>query len=80
METDNQIKRTWWRQKYSEIVSLRTKKPTSRAAAARCCSTEVYNIMSDDCWCTCKATNADADLGLGFRGLSTQFAQIKPEM
>ncbi|HRH39893.1 MAG TPA: arsenite methyltransferase, partial [Flavobacteriales bacterium] len=39
------------------------------------CSTEVYNIMSDD-YTTLAGYNADADLGLGC-GLPTEFAGIK---
>ncbi|MGZ5134423.1 MAG: arsenite methyltransferase, partial [Flavitalea sp.] len=39
------------------------------------CSTEVYNIMSDD-YHELKGYNPDADLGLGC-GVPTEFAQIK---
>src|ERR1700733_14680653 len=59
METIEQIK-DMVREKYSAIA---------------CCSTEVYNIMSDD-YTTLEGYNPDADLGLGC-GLPTQFAQIK---
>ena len=40
------------------------------------CSTEVYNIMTDD-YSEIKGYQGDADLSLGC-GLPTQFAQIKP--
>jgi arsenite methyltransferase len=47
----------------------------SSCCGAGGCSTEVYNIMSED-YTTLNGYNADADLGLGC-GLPTQFAQIK---
>ena len=47
----------------------------SSCCGAGGCSTEVYNIMSDD-YSTLEGYNADADLGLGC-GLPTQFARIK---
>ncbi|MCR6721799.1 MAG: arsenite methyltransferase [Chitinophagaceae bacterium] len=47
----------------------------SSCCGAGGCSTDVYNIMSDD-YTALKGYNADADLGLGC-GLPTQFAKIK---
>jgi arsenite methyltransferase len=47
----------------------------SSCCGAGSCSTEVYNIMSDD-YTTMEGYHADADLGLGC-GLPTQFANIK---
>ena len=63
------------RQKYSEIA-LQSKEPNqSSCCGSGCCSTEVYNIMSDD-YSDMEGYNPDADLGLGC-GLPTQFAKIK---
>ena len=47
----------------------------SSCCGAGGCSTEVYNIMSED-YTTLGGYTADADLGLGC-GLPTQFARIK---
>lgn len=57
------------RQKYGEIAE------TSSCCNTSCCSTEVYNVMSED-YSSLNGYNADADLGLGC-GLPTQFAGIK---
>lgn len=75
MENSENIKEMV-RQKYSEIA-LQDKETnsTSCCGATGSCSTEVYNIMSDD-YDELKGYNADADLGLGC-GLPTQFAKIK---
>jgi predicted methyltransferase len=64
------------KQKYSEIALQDKATNASSCCGAGGCSTEVYNIMSDD-YSALKGYNADADLGLGC-GLPTQFAQIKP--
>lgn len=64
------------RQKYSEIVLQDKDTNASSCCGAGGCSTEVYNIMSDD-YSTLEGYNPDADLGLGC-GLPTQYAQIKP--
>jgi SAM-dependent methyltransferase len=63
------------RQKYAEIALQ--DKETNQTACCRSggCSTEVYNIMSDD-YTQIEGYNPDADLGLGC-GLPTQFAKIK---
>ena len=63
------------RQKYSEIALQDKETNMSSCCGAGGCSTEVYNIMSDD-YSTLEGYNADADLGLGC-GLPTQFARIK---
>ena len=74
MPTEEQLKEIV-RKKYSEIA-LQDKEPNmSSCCGAGGCSTEVYNIMSDD-YTTLEGYNADADLGLGC-GLPTQFARIK---
>lgn len=64
------------RQKYAEIALQDKEANESSCCGASCCSTEVYNIMSDD-YTDLKGYTADADLGLGC-GLPTQFARIKP--
>ncbi|MGZ3763556.1 MAG: arsenite methyltransferase [Mucilaginibacter sp.] len=74
MNTDSEIKELV-RQKYSEIALQDKETNQASCCGSGCCSTEVYNIMSDD-YSTLGGYNADADLGLGC-GLPTQFAQIK---
>lgn len=74
MQTDEQLKEIV-RQKYSEIALQDKETNMSSCCGAGGCSTEVYNIMSDD-YTNLKGYNADADLGLGC-GLPTQFAKIK---
>ncbi|MGC8749554.1 arsenite methyltransferase [Hydrotalea sp.] len=64
------------KQKYGEIALQDKVTNASSCCGAGGCSTEVYNIMSDD-YSALEGYNADADLGLGC-GLPTQFAQIKP--
>lgn len=63
------------REKYSAIALQDKATNESSCCGSGCCSTEVYNIMSDD-YSTLDGYNPDADLGLGC-GLPTQFAQIK---
>lgn len=63
------------RQKYSEIALQDKETNQSSCCGSSCCSTEVYNIMSDD-YTTLEGYSPDADLGLGC-GLPTQFAKIK---
>lgn len=63
------------RQKYSEIALQDKDVNQSSCCGAGGCSTEVYNIMTDD-YTDLKGYNADADLGLGC-GLPTQFAKIQ---
>lgn len=64
------------RQKYSEIALQDKDTNTSSCCGSGSCSTEVYNIMSDD-YTKLEGYNPEADLGLGC-GLPTAFAQIKP--
>lgn len=63
------------RQKYSEIALQDKESNMSSCCGSGCCSTEVYNIMSDD-YTLLEGYNPDADLGLGC-GLPTEYAQIK---
>jgi arsenite methyltransferase len=63
------------RQKYAEIALQDKETNAASCCGAGGCSTEVYNIMSDD-YTTVPGYNPDADLGLGC-GLPTQFAKIK---
>jgi SAM-dependent methyltransferase len=74
METNDQIK-DMVRQKYSDIALQDKDTNASSCCGSGGCSTEVYNIMSDD-YTNLQGYNPDADLGLGC-GLPTQFAQIK---
>lgn len=74
MQNDNELKELV-RQKYSEIALQDKETNMSSCCGSGCCSTEVYNIMSDD-YSQMEGYNADADLGLGC-GLPTEFAQIK---
>lgn len=74
MENTEQIKEMV-RQKYSEIALQDKETNQSSCCGSGSCSTEVYNIMSDD-YSTLGGYNPDADLGLGC-GLPTQFAKIK---
>ncbi|HVM89622.1 MAG TPA: arsenite methyltransferase [Puia sp.] len=63
------------KQKYASIAEQSKEKNGSSCCGSGCCSTEVYNIMSDD-YSGLQGYNEDADLGLGC-GLPTQFAKIK---
>jgi arsenite methyltransferase len=74
METTEQIK-NMVRQKYSEIALQDKEDNQASCCGSGCCTTEVYNIMTDD-YTHLEGYNPDADLGLGC-GLPTQFAQIK---
>ena len=74
MQTEEQLKEIE-RKKYSEIALQDKETNMSSCCGAGGCSTEVYNIMSED-YTTLNGYNADADLGLGC-GLPTQYAQIK---
>jgi len=75
MKTDQELKDIV-KSKYSEIALQDKETNMSSCCGAGGCSTEVYNIMSDD-YGTIDGYNPDADLGLGC-GLPTQFAKIKP--
>jgi len=74
MVTDEQIKEMV-QQKYSEIALQEKDVNQASCCGSGCCSTEVYNIMSDD-YSRLEGYNPDADLGLGC-GLPTQFANIQ---
>jgi arsenite methyltransferase len=74
MKTENELKELV-KEKYSEIAEQSKSQNASSCCGAGGCSTEVYNIMSDD-YTQLKGYNSDADLGLGC-GLPTEFAKIK---
>ena len=74
MENEQELKELV-RQKYSEIALQDKETNQSSCCGSGGCSTEVYNIMSED-YTSLGGYNADADLGLGC-GLPTQFARIK---
>lgn len=74
MQTEDQIKEMV-KQKYGEIALQDKTANQSSCCGAGGCSTEVYNIMSDD-YKEVEGYNPEADLGLGC-GLPTQFAKIK---
>ena len=74
MQTDNELKEIV-KQKYSEIALQNKETNQSSCCGSGGCSTEVYNIMTDD-YTKLEGYNPDADLGLGC-GLPTEFAKIK---
>lgn len=81
MKTQDNVKEMV-KQKYSEIACLPDRQAlqdketnASSCCGSGCCSTDVYNIMSED-YNKLEGYNPDADLGLGC-GLPTQFAKIK---
>ena len=74
MQTDNELKEIV-KQKYSEIALQDRETNQSSCCGSGGCSTEVYNIMTDD-YTKLEGYNPDADLGLGC-GLPTEFAKIK---
>ncbi|HNT42432.1 MAG TPA: arsenite S-adenosylmethyltransferase, partial [Tenuifilaceae bacterium] len=74
MEDSEKIKE-FVRQKYSEIALQDKETNQSSCCGSGCCSTEVYNIMTED-YSTVEGYNPNADLGLGC-GLPTKFAGIK---
>lgn len=63
------------RQKYAQIALQDKDTNASSCCGAGGCSTEVYNIMSED-YNELDGYNPEADLGLGC-GLPTQYAKIK---
>lgn len=75
MSTDARIKEMV-KQKYTEIALQDKEENQSSCCGSGGCSTEVYNIMTDD-YSAIEGYNPDADLGLGC-GLPTQFAKIQP--
>lgn len=74
MNKSNQIKEMV-RQKYSEIALQSRETNQASCCGAGGCSTDVYNIMTDD-YSQVAGYHSDADLGLGC-GLPTQFAAIQ---
>lgn len=74
MQNPEQIKEMV-KQKYSEIATQDKADNAASCCGSGGCSTEVYNIMTDD-YSSIEGYNPDADLGLGC-GLPTQFARIK---
>lgn len=74
MDTNEEIKEMV-KQKYSEIALQDKDMNAASCCGAGGCSTEVYNIMSEE-YDELKGYNPDADLGLGC-GLPTNFAKIK---
>lgn len=73
---DNSIKiKEMVRQKYSEIALQDSDTNQSSCCGSGGCSTEVYNIMTDE-YTAVEGYNPDADLKLGC-GLPTQFAKIR---
>src|ERR1700748_1732619 len=75
MKTSNEELKEIVKQKYSEIALQDKETNQASCCGSGCCSTEVYNIMSDD-YTQIQGYNPDADLGLGC-GLPTQYAKIK---
>lgn len=74
MPTDEQLKELV-KQKYSEIVLQNKEDNAASCCGSGGCSTEVYNIMTDD-YTNMEGYTEDADLSLGC-GLPTKFAKIK---
>ena len=74
METNDQIKEMV-KQKYSEIALQDQDTNATSCCGSGGCSTEVYNIMSDE-YSHLDGYSSDADLKLGC-GLPTEFAKIK---
>ncbi len=74
MTTNEQLKELV-KEKYGQIALQDKAENASSCCGAGGCSTEVYNIMSED-YTTMQGYNPDADLGLGC-GLPTQFAKIR---
>lgn len=74
MQSEKEIKEMV-KQKYNEIALQNKEVNSSSCCGAGSCSTEVYNIMSEE-YNELDGYNPDADLGLGC-GLPTQFAKIK---
>jgi len=75
MQTQDNNVKEMVKQKYSEIALQDKDSNAASCCGAGGCSTEVYNIMSDD-YTQLEGYNPDADLGLGC-GLPTQYAKIK---
>jgi arsenite methyltransferase len=74
MQTESELKELVKR-KYSEIALQDKAENQASCCGAGGCSTEVYNIMTDD-YTNLEGYHSEADLGLGC-GLPTQFANIQ---
>lgn len=74
MNSNEEIKKMV-KQKYAEIALQNQETNASSCCGSGGCSTEVYNIMTDD-YDHLEGYNPDADLKLGC-GLPTEFAKIK---
>src|SRR6478735_8694983 len=74
MQNETQLK-ALVKEKYSAIADQPIAQNQSSCCGSGGCSTEVYNIMTDD-YSQLTGYTADADLGLGC-GLPTEFAQIQ---
>jgi SAM-dependent methyltransferase len=75
MKTSEELK-SLVKEKYAEIAMAEKGTNQASCCGAGGCSTEVYNIMTDD-YANIEGYQSDADLGLGC-GLPTEFASIKP--
>ena len=75
METSEQIKQNV-KEIYGKIATQTKQDNAASCCGAGGCSTEVYNIMSEE-YTDLQGYHPDADLGLGC-GLPTQFATMKP--
>lgn len=75
METSEQIKQNV-KEIYGKIATQTKQDNAASCCGAGGCSTEVYNIMSEE-YTDLQGYHPDADLGLGC-GLPTQFANMKP--
>lgn len=73
-QTETDIKQLV-KEKYSEIAGQASSQNKASCCGSGSCSSEVYNIMSDD-YSKLSGYQPDADLGLGC-GLPTEFAKIK---
>jgi hypothetical protein len=74
LNTNEEIKEMV-KQKYAEIALQNQETNASSCCGSGGCSTEVYNIMTDD-YDHFEGYNPDADFKLGC-GLPTEFAKIK---
>ncbi len=74
MKSENELKEIV-KEKYASIAQQTLEVNQSSCCGAGGCSTEVYNIMTDD-YTNISGYNKDADLGLGC-GLPTHYAKIK---
>ncbi|MCB9311016.1 MAG: arsenite methyltransferase [Lewinellaceae bacterium] len=75
MNPSNEMLKEIVKKKYSEIAEQSPEMNASSCCGAGGCSTQVYNIMSDD-YDSLEGYHPDADLKLGC-GLPTQYAKIK---